>query len=127
MTSMLMMTTAVRESFAMSHSLSLDNGGIAQTNGRGKNNIFPAAMPEFRKVLERYHAETSRFALSMLRLFALELGIEETDLKHWQAHPGGAIRPAHYPPQDPGEKAIGHLAHTDSTCEKRTTFSGDLH
>ena len=101
----------------MSHSLSLEFDGIAKTDGRAKTNIFPGAMPKLREVLERYYTQTSRFALSILRLFALELGIEEEDLIKWQPHPSGAIRPAHYPPQDPRERAIGHLAHTDSTCE----------
>ncbi|ORY23120.1 hypothetical protein BCR39DRAFT_549911 [Naematelia encephala] len=76
-------------------------------------NIWPPDMPEFKQALDAYYSVMAPFARSILRLFSLSLGLEETALDHTHEFPMNALRPLHYPPQEPDESAAGFLAHAD--------------
>lgn len=85
--------------------------------GMSAQNIWPETMPEFKETLDRYYAVTKSFAESVLHLFALTLGLEETALDHLHDFPMCALRALHYPPQKPSEGAAGFLAHADFSCK----------
>ncbi|WWD10151.1 hypothetical protein V865_008285 [Kwoniella europaea PYCC6329] len=104
----------LRESFIMGDDL-LDpkqySGSVPE--GMKPQNIWPTAMPEFKEALDDYYSVLMPFARSILHLFCLALGLEETALDGLHQHPMAALRALHYPPQDPSESAAGFLAHAD--------------
>ncbi|KAH8900423.1 Clavaminate synthase-like protein [Thozetella sp. PMI_491] len=69
-------------------------------------NQFPdQSMPEFRKVIYEYYHEVFLFAQKMLQIFALALGLDETDLDETFRHPLTDITMQYYPIQELNEQS----------------------
>ncbi|KAI1370067.1 hypothetical protein F4677DRAFT_451767 [Hypoxylon crocopeplum] len=68
-------------------------------------NQWPKALPEFRKVIYEYYQDVFQFARKMLQIFALALGLEETDLDETFRYPLNDITMQYYPIQDPNEQS----------------------
>ena len=78
-------------------------------------NVWPAAMPDFRKTMEAYHDEMRRLTATLLSGLALSLDLAPDYFEDFQTSPIATLRLLHYPAQDanphPDEKGCG--AHTD--------------
>lgn len=79
---------------------------------------WPASLPAFREVMERYHDEMLRLAHHLMAAIALSLDLPEDYFASMMQEPIGIQRLLHYPPQDQvaDERLIGIGAHTDYGC-----------
>jgi isopenicillin N synthase-like dioxygenase len=95
---------------------SFDIGGVLYdgTDGGGFNR-YPPALPTLRPAFEAYRAEMLRVAATLMRGFALALGLPADHFDGDLCRPQAFLRVLHYPPQtgeiDPSMIGIG--AHTD--------------
>jgi isopenicillin N synthase-like dioxygenase len=116
--------SALRESFLMGDDIcgSVQWQGPVPEDYKAQNN-WPSAQPEFKEALDLYYSTMMPFARSVLPLFALALGLEETALDHLHKFPMGALRCLQYPSQESNssEDTPGFLAHTDYTCKLVTS------
>jgi isopenicillin N synthase-like dioxygenase len=78
---------------------------------RGPN--FWPDLPGFREEVGAYYRRVFALGRTLLRGFALALGLEETALDRFVLKPPSQLRLVHYPPS-PG--ATGIAAHTDYEC-----------
>ncbi|CAK7235928.1 hypothetical protein SEUCBS140593_009447 [Sporothrix eucalyptigena] len=62
-------------------------------------------LPEFRTIIYEYYQEVFVFARKMLQIFALALGLDETDLDDTFRFPLNDITMQYYPVQDPNEQS----------------------
>lgn len=78
-------------------------------------NIWPAHAPEFRKGMYDYYATIYPLALSLVRIFALALDLEESAFDADFKFPIWGLRALHYPPMpaDGEAHANGLGAHAD--------------
>lgn len=85
-------------------------------------NIWPSTAPWFRSGLYNYYNEVLPLSLKLVRLLALEMGLdEEKFLEDFFKFPITGMRPLHYPPVPPEDKGkdeqnIGLGAHSDFSC-----------
>ena len=79
---------------------------------------WPPQLPEFRQVMERYHAAMLALARRLMGALALSLGLPEDHFAPMMQEPIGIQRLLHYPPQGRAEddSLIGIGAHTDYGC-----------
>lgn len=75
-------------------------------------NVWPD-LPGFREEVSAYYRAVFALGRTLLRGFALALGLEETALDRFVLKPPSQLRLVHYPPS-PG--ATGIAAHTDYEC-----------
>lgn len=85
-------------------------------DGIKEQNIWPDAMPQLRVAVYMYYHKILPFARSLLHLFALALGLDETALDAEHKFPIMALRCNHYPPQKPDDLSHGFNAHADFSC-----------
>ncbi len=87
----------------------------AEGQGFFASNLWPAALPELRPVLERYYREMTMLARELMRLFALGLGLDEPWFDDKIDRHITNLSLLHYPapvrPPLPGQLRAG--AHTD--------------
>ncbi|KAI5479562.1 UDP-galactose transporter [Pseudohyphozyma bogoriensis] len=78
-------------------------------------NQFPdETLPAFRKCFYTYFTEVTRFSQAVVRLFALDMGLDEHRLDPFFTHPLFDVNIQHYPKVDAGEKGLQTLAsHAD--------------
>ena len=82
------------------------------------------ALPAFRTVLYEYYQEVFVFARQMLHIFALALGLDETDLDDSFRFPLNDITMQYYPVQDPndGSSIVPHADYGGFTLLHQGTF-----
>lgn len=76
-------------------------------------NLWPPAMPDFRKAVEAYYGAMVEVSIALLRAFALALDLPEEYFLDKFDRAAGALRLLHYPPQPSDETRLGVGAHTD--------------
>ncbi|MEI3849649.1 MULTISPECIES: isopenicillin N synthase family dioxygenase [Microbacterium] len=77
-------------------------------------NLWPAAQPELREVVEEWHAHLSGVARKLLRAWALALGAEESYFEENFGEPSTLIKIVRYPGTHEPEPQQGVGAHKDS-------------
>lgn len=77
-------------------------------------NLWPAAQPELREVVEQWHEHLSEIARKLLRSWALALGAEESYFDANFGDPATLIKIVRYPGTDEPEPQQGVGAHKDS-------------
>jgi isopenicillin N synthase-like dioxygenase len=77
-------------------------------------NLWPDVQPVFRQTVLEYFAAVEALADTLLRLFAIGLGVAETTFTSKFQAPVSMLRLLHYPPQASMEGAIGSQPHTDT-------------
>jgi len=77
-------------------------------------NLWPAAQPELREVVEEWHARLSDVARTLLRAWAAALGAPETYFDENFGEPSTLIKIVRYPGTDEPEPQQGVGAHKDS-------------
>jgi isopenicillin N synthase-like dioxygenase len=78
-------------------------------------NLWPAALPELRPVVERYYRAVAELAATLMEAFAVALGLAPDTFSPYVDRHASALRLAHYPDAG-GHRGIGGLragAHTD--------------
>jgi isopenicillin N synthase-like dioxygenase len=78
-------------------------------------NLWPAALPEMRVLLDRYFGEANRVGVRLLRAFAAGLGVAPGYFTRRFERPVSRASLIHYPPQPPtlGRAQFGVSPHTD--------------
>ncbi|GAA5895599.1 hypothetical protein JCM6882_000349 [Rhodosporidiobolus microsporus] len=88
--------------------------GHKAEEGDGPMNIWPERQTKFRKAFQDYYRASYGFGQSLLRIYALALGLDEYGLDKYFQFPTANANCLHYPPQDVGnEEVVGLAAHTD--------------
>lgn len=77
-------------------------------------NLWPAAQPELRPIVEEWHATLSDVARKLLRAWAGTLGADETYFDEHFGEPSTLIKIVRYPGTDAPEPQQGVGAHKDS-------------
>ncbi|UWF78334.1 MULTISPECIES: isopenicillin N synthase family dioxygenase [Microbacterium] len=88
-------------------------GGPAYNRLIGPN-LWPAAQPGLREVVEEWHAALSAVSRRLLRAWALSLGAEESYFDRHFGEPSTLIKIVRYPGTDAPEPQQGVGAHKDS-------------
>ncbi|KAK9425470.1 putative Fe2OG dioxygenase domain-containing protein [Seiridium unicorne] len=77
-------------------------------------NQWPEKPEGFRKTIYEYYAAVQKFSLTLLRLIALSLDLEENYFDYMTSFPMAGLRALHYPPQPTtADDQIGIGAHAD--------------
>lgn len=81
-------------------------------------NVYPANLPGFREVVDRYYWELFALGRTIFRAFALALDLPEDFFEDKITKPLAQLRLLRYPPQtgEIDEKQIGTGAHSDYEC-----------
>ncbi|MET3926072.1 isopenicillin N synthase family oxygenase [Devosia sp. 2618] len=78
-------------------------------------NLWPAALPEFRKTLLEWQSELTRVSIDLLRAFALALGQDEDVFAQiYRGIPSEHLKVVRYPAQTGDRSSQGVGAHKDS-------------
>ena len=104
-----------KESFFMGYDETDSNQTLPfpPVNDRPPKNTWPASNDAFRHALTEYYNHVHAFAVKLLRIFALALGIEETFFDKIATFPMAFMRALHYLSQSADEQKGGISAHTD--------------
>jgi isopenicillin N synthase-like dioxygenase len=79
-----------------------------------KPNLWPNSLPSFQSTLLTYFAAMEHLADTLLKLFAIGLGVPESTFSSEFGCPLSMLRLLHYPPQPAAGTAIGSQPHTDT-------------
>ena len=105
----------LKESFYSGRHLGPDHPAVIAGKFNHGPNQWPAGMPKFQDVLERYYLELEAFGAVLMRGVARSLDLAPDFFDGFCTDPQCGLRLIHYPPQPanaaPGEKGCG--AHTD--------------
>ena len=100
-----------KEAFQILSAIELVGGPASIIN---RPNLWPSSLPRFRETLLNYFAAMQELSNSLLKLFAIGLGVPEEIFSSQFDSPLSMLRLLHYPPQPPTESAIGSQPHTDT-------------
>ncbi|MFT3924030.1 MAG: 2-oxoglutarate and iron-dependent oxygenase domain-containing protein [Myxococcales bacterium] len=102
-----------KEGFDLSLDLPADDPEYLAGNRLLGPNVWPAELPEFRRVVSAYYAEVVALGRRLLRGFALALGLAENHFEAQLVKPPSQLRLLHYPAREPSERGMGIGSHTD--------------
>lgn len=105
----------LKEAFDLALDLPEDDPDVRAGNPLLGPNVWPA-LPGFRDDVSAYYARVFELGRTLLRGFALGLGLGETYFDRFVKKPPSQLRLIHYPKSDGGERALGIAAHTDYEC-----------
>lgn len=105
----------IKESFDFGFDLPADDPDVLAGKFLHGPNRWPEGLPWFREAIEQYLAELNRVSETLLRLFALSLGMSETFFLQYYNKPMLHTRLLHYPPHPPSsaDDAFGIAPHED--------------
>lgn len=105
----------LKESFYIGRHLEPDHPDVVAGKFNLGPNQWPAGLPEFQGVMDRYYLELEAFGAVLMRGIALSLDLKSDYFDGFCTDAQCGLRLIHYPPQpanaDPDEKGCG--AHTD--------------
>jgi isopenicillin N synthase-like dioxygenase len=108
----------LKEGFYIGNELALDHPNVLAGFFNQGPNQWPAGLPAFRAVMERYFATLTQLSSRLMGAMALSLGLPGDHFASLCESPMAVLRLLHYPPQPPNplpdEKGCG--AHTDWGC-----------
>jgi len=108
----------VHEAYDIALELAADDPALAAGKGLYAANIWPEAMPEFRKAMLDYQAEMLKLGRGLFRAFAIALDQPADFFEPHITLPTCAQRIVYYPSQEGviDENQIGIGAHSDYEC-----------
>jgi isopenicillin N synthase-like dioxygenase len=105
-----------KEAFDLSLDLPEDDPDFLAGNRLLGPNVWPRELPEFKAVVSAYHARALALGRSLLRGFALALGLPESHFDGQVRKPPSQLRLIHYPGGAREAGAMGIGSHTDYEC-----------
>lgn len=108
-------TVDLKESFDLGVDLPAEDPDVVAGIPFYSSNVWPETMPEFERVVTRYHDEMLSLSKVLGHAFAMSLGLDEAFFVDRMQKPIANMRLLHYPPHSPivGQKVIGAGAHSD--------------